>query len=155
MEIRFAAASHVTGILELLKQVGQVHHEGRPDLFRSGAQKYSASGVLALLNDSQTPIFVAEENGTVLGYCFCRIREIRQDPVMADRTELYIDDLCVRDTCRRQGIAAALFEAVKSYAKNRRCQEITLNVWAFNEEALAFYQKMGLRPQKIGLEVKL
>lgn len=155
MEIRFATAADVTGILELLRQVGQVHHAGRPDLFRAGAQKYSASGVLALLNNSHTPIFVAAEEGEVKGYCFCQIKEVSQDPVMTDRVELYIDDLCVRENCRRQGIATALFEAVKGYARGRRCDEITLNVWACNQEALTFYQKLGMTTQKIGLEVKL
>ena len=155
MEIRFATAADVTGILELLRQVGQVHHAGRPDLFRAGAQKYSASGVLALLNNSHTPIFVAAEEGEVKGYCFCQIKEVSQDPVMTDRVELYIDDLCVRENCRRQGIATALFEVVKGYARGRRCDEITLNVWACNQEALAFYQKLGMTTQKIGLEVKL
>ena len=58
MEIRFAEAKDVTGILALLKQVGQVHHEGRPDIFRKGAQKYGASQVLAMLNSSSTPILL-------------------------------------------------------------------------------------------------
>ena len=40
MEIRFAEPRDVTGILHLLRQVGQVHHQGRPDIFRAGAQKY-------------------------------------------------------------------------------------------------------------------
>ena len=104
MEIRFATAADVTGILELLRQVGQVHHAGRPDLFRAGAQKYSASGVLALLNNSHTPIFVATEAGEVRGYCFCQIKEVSQDPVMTDRVELYIDDLCVRES-KRSGMS--------------------------------------------------
>ena len=38
MEIRFAKPSDVPAILDLLRQVGQVHHEGRPDIFRLGAQ---------------------------------------------------------------------------------------------------------------------
>ena len=36
MEIRFAQASDIPGMLELLQQVGEVHHQIRPDLFRSG-----------------------------------------------------------------------------------------------------------------------
>ena len=43
MEIRFAKAQDVPGMIKLLQQVGKVHHEGRPDLFRSNAQKYSPS----------------------------------------------------------------------------------------------------------------
>ena len=38
MEIRLANNSDIPGMIELLKQVGQVHHEIRPDLFREGAR---------------------------------------------------------------------------------------------------------------------
>ena len=49
MDIRFAIKEDIPGILELLRQVGRVHHEGRPDLFRNNAQKYDADQVLAML----------------------------------------------------------------------------------------------------------
>ena len=39
MEIRLAKTEDIPGLLELLRQVGQVHHELRPDIFRDGAQK--------------------------------------------------------------------------------------------------------------------
>ena len=63
MEIRFAQPQDVGGILKLLKQVGRVHHLGRPDIFRSNAQKYGASQVIAMLDSAKTPIFVAVEAG--------------------------------------------------------------------------------------------
>jgi hypothetical protein len=61
MDIRFARIEDIPGILSLLRQVGQVHHEGRPDIFRAGAQKYGASQVIALLDKPGTAIFVAAE----------------------------------------------------------------------------------------------
>ena len=155
MEIRFAEAKDVTGILALLKQVGQVHHQGRPDIFRKGAQKYGASQVLAMLNSSATPIFVAVEKDTVVGYCFCQVKIYEHDPVIADHTEIYIDDLCVDENCRHQGLGKKLYQEVCRYAKMRRADTITLNVWCCNEGAMAFYQKLGLQPQKIGMEIKL
>ena len=152
MEIRFAEKQDVGGILTLLKQVGTVHHEGRPDLFRSGAQKYGASQVLAMLGSIESPIFVAVEDGQVLGYCFCQMQRHPQDPVLCDVLSLYIDDLCVDENCRGKGVGKALYEAVCRYAKMRKCYNITLNVWACNESAMKFYQAMGLVPQKIGME---
>ena len=155
MDIRFAEKQDVGGILSLLKQVGAVHHEGRPDLFRSGAQKYSASQVLAMLNSIENPIFVAVEEDQVLGYCFCQMHSHPQDSVLCDVLSLYIDDLCVDETCRGKGVGKALYEAVCRYAKMRKCYNITLNVWACNSSAMAFYEKMGLKPHKIGLETIL
>lgn len=155
MDIRFAEKQDVAGILALLKQVGAVHHEGRPDLFRTGAQKYGASQVLAMLESKDSPIFVAVEEGKVLGYCFCQMQSHPQDPVLCDVLSLYIDDLCVDENCRKKGVGKALYEAVCRYAKMRKCYNITLNVWACNASAMAFYEKMGLKPQKIGLETIL
>ena len=62
-----AEEKHIPGMIELLKQVGQVHHVGRPDLFRAGAQKYHEADLQALLQDASRPIFIAEEDGKVLG----------------------------------------------------------------------------------------
>ena len=111
MEVRFARGEDIPGIIKLLQQVGRVHHEGRPDLFRSDCQKYSPSQVLGMLNIPATPIFVAVEDEQVLGYGFCMIKEYEHDPVIADHRELYIDDLCVDEAHRGQRIGKALYEA--------------------------------------------
>jgi len=155
MEIRFAAPQDVPGILSLLRQVGQVHHEGRPDIFRAGAQKYGASQVLGMLDRSATPIFVAVEDGKVLGYGFCQMKTYQNDPVIADHTELYIDDLCVDESTRGTGVGKAIYQEIVRYAKMRRCSSITLNVWSCNQSAMAFYEKLGLKPQKVGMEMLL
>ena len=155
MEIRFAATQDVPGILSLLRQVGQVHHEGRPDIFRAGAQKYGASQVLGMLDKAASPIFVAVEDSKVLGYGFCQIKKFEQDPVIADHTELYIDDLCVDESTRGKGVGKAIYQEICRYAKMRGCSAITLNVWRCNESAMAFYEKLGLKPQKIGMEMLL
>ncbi len=152
MEIRFAEIQDVPGIINLLKQVGQVHHEGRPDIFRSDCQKYSPSQVMAMLNVPATPIFVAAEGEQVLGYCFCQVKSYAQDPVMTEHSTLYIDDLCVDENTRGKGVGTALYETVCEYARARRCGSITLNVWCCNEKAMKFYEHLGLVPQKIGME---
>ena len=155
MEIRFARPEDVPGILNLLKQVGRVHHEGRPDIFRSNAQKYGASQVLAMLDSSKTPIFVAAEEDKVLGYGFCILKDHKDDPVIADHLELYIDDLCVDENCRGQGIGKAIYQDILRYAKMRKCYNVTLNVWSCNESAMKFYESLGLKPQKVGMETLL
>ena len=155
MEIRFAQAKDVTGILNLLRQVGKVHHDGRPDIFRTGAQKYGASQILAMLDSPKTPIFVAVEDEKVVGYGFCQVKVYDRDPVIADHTEIYIDDLCVDENCRGQGIGKKIYAEILRYAKMRRAYNVTLNVWCCNENAMAFYEKLGLKPQKIGMETIL
>lgn len=155
MDIRFAEPRDVAGILKLLKQVGRVHHLGRPDIFRANAQKYGASQVIAMLESTTTPIFVAAEGDEVLGYGFCIIKEHEKDPVIADHRELYIDDLCVEENCRGKHVGKSIYEAILRYAKMRKCYNVTLNVWSCNESAMRFYQAMGMQPQKVGMETIL
>ena len=155
MEIRFAENKDVLQILKLLRQVGKVHHDGRPDLFRANAQKYGASQVIGMLDSETMPILVAVEGEQLLGYCFCIVQAHTKDPVFEDHTSLYIDDLCVDETLRGTGVGKALYQAAVEYAKKRKCYNITLNVWTGNPAAVGFYEKLGLTPQKIGMEMIL
>lgn len=155
MEIRLATVNEIPGMIGLLQQVGEVHHQIRPDLFRSGAQKYSESDLAQLLQDETRPIFGAVDNGRLLGYCFCIIEEVKDNPVLCDTQTLYIDDLCVDEACRGQGIATRLYDAVSSYAKSIGCASVTLNVWCGNDNAMRFYESRGMKPRKIYMEAQL
>lgn len=155
MTIRFACDRDIPGMIDLLQQVGAVHHQIRPDLFRAGAQKYDEAALNALLTDPNRPILAAEIEGKLVGYAFCILQVTENDPVLCDRKVLYIDDLCVEETLRGQGIAGALYERVLEYARELGCDAVTLNVWCGNENAMKFYEKCGLKPQKIGMETIL
>ena len=154
MNIVMAEKKHIPGMLALLRQVGQVHHVGRPDLFRDGAIKYNAEELEAILQDPNAPIFIAEEED-VLGYCFCQVQIVEENPCILGRKELYIDDLCVDEKARGKHIGTALYDAVVKLAKETGCYNLTLNVWSCNPSAMAFYQSRGLVPQKIGMEMIL
>ena len=155
MTIVRAENRHIPELIRLLYQVGGVHHDIRPDLFRSGAIKYTEADLEALLAEESSPVFVAEEGGSVLGYCFCQLREYRGSTVLTDRKEIYIDDLCVEEACRGRGIARALYGYVTDWAKEIGCTYVTLNVWQGNENAMKFYEKMGMRQRSITMETKL
>lgn len=152
MEIRFAEVRDIPGLIELLRQVGQVHHGLRPDLFRAGAQKYDEAALCRLLEDPNRPILVAVRQGHVDGYAFCIVQTVQGDPALQDRKSLYIDDLCVDADVRGKGAAMALYQRVCAYARELGCDAVTLNVWCGNDRAMAFYEKCGLKPQKIGME---
>ena len=155
MTIRFADTRDVPGMIELLKQVGQVHHDIRPDIFRCGAQKYDEAALEALLKDPDRPILAAVEGEKLLGYCFCIVETTEADPVLMDDRTLYIDDLCVDETCRGQHVGKVLYEHACDYARQIGCRTVTLNVWCGNDSAMAFYQKRGMKPRKIYMEAVL
>ena len=152
MTIRFACENDIPQMLDLLLQVGEVHHQIRPDLFRAGAQKYDEAALKRLLKTSDRPILAAEEDGKMVGYAFCILQVTKDDPVLCDRRVLYIDDLCVDESHRGRGIAGALYHRALELARELSCDAVTLNVWWGNDNALRFYENCGLQRQKIGME---
>ena len=152
-EIRRAAIKDIPGILDLLVQVDMVHHNGRPDLFKGPATKYNADQLAGIIADDETPVFVCvDENGRVLGHAFCIHKQILNDNVLTDIKTLYIDDICVDEAARRRHIGEDLYNHVIAYAREKGCYNVTLNVWSCNPSAQAFYEKMGMLPQKVGME---
>lgn len=153
MIIRKAGLQDLEGLNRLLDQVGEVHHLGRPDLFKAGAHKYHHKELIHLLQDPDYTIFCAvDEQDYLLGYAFCIRQQHQNHPVLTDIKTLYIDDLCIDETCRGQHIGKRLYEHVLSYAKAHDFYNVTLNVWGFNESAMRFYESCGLQIQKIGME---
>ena len=152
MTIRFACENDIPQMLDLLLQVGEVHHQIRPDLFRAGAQKYDEAALKRLLKNPDRPILAAEVDGKMVGYAFCILQITKDDPVLCDRKVLYIDDLCVDENHRGRGIAGALYHRALELARELSCDAVTLNVWWGNDNALRFYENCGLQKQKIGME---
>lgn len=153
LTIRRATAADIAAIDMLLRQVLEVHHAGRPDLFKGGTKKYTDEQLRAILANENTPVFVAHQpDGPVLGYAFCVFQRHPHDNILTDITTLYIDDLCVDESARGQHIGAALYWHVLDFAKESGCYNVTLNVWSCNPDAQAFYDRMGMMPYRIGME---
>ena len=141
MKIRIANKTDIPDLLRLLRQILQVHHEGRPDLFKPQSEKYSEYDLQNMLNDQKKPIFVAEDGGCVVGYIFCVLHRLENNSVMTDILTLYIDDLCVDEAVRGKGVGTMLLDYAKQFAREQGCYNLTLNVWALNENAMHFYEK--------------
>lgn len=152
--IRTADKFDIKRIIELLHQVNMVHYEKRPDMFKPHTTKYDEQELATMLNDEKKPIFVYDD-GTVLGYAFCQITEVKDHLLLQDIKTLYIDDICVDESARGKHIGKALYEFVRDYALSMGCYNITLNVWEGNDPALSFYMNMGMKVQKTTMEVIL
>ena len=74
---------------------------------------------------------------------------------MLERDYLDIDEFCVDEACRRQGIASAMIAFIRDYAEKEGFDRIELNMWEFNQDALAFYQKAGFQTYRRYMEMKL
>ena len=145
MYIRKAKQEDIPRILELLSQIALLHHNGRPDLFRIET-KYNAEELEEMLPDESRPIFIAAgENDEVLGYGFCVDQKKRESNSPEGVRTLYIDDICVDESCRGQHIGTAIYKAIVAYAKEHHFHNITLHVWDINPEGEKFYKALGMK----------
>ncbi|MBD5142370.1 MAG: GNAT family N-acetyltransferase [Ruminococcus sp.] len=156
MHIRKATEKDIPDINRLLHQVLTIHHEGRPDLFKQNCKKYTESELKTILQDNQKPVFLAiDRAGNTLGYAFCVLETYHNDNIQTDRKELYIDDLCIESFMRGKHVGKNLYQYILDFAKEIGCYRVILNVWTCNPNAEAFYQAMGMKPYKTGMEVIL
>lgn len=152
MIIRRAVEADIPVIDKLLYQVHKIHSDIRPDLFNKGTKKYTDEELRSIIADELTPVFVAEKDGMVLGYAFCIHQQHINNNNLTDIRTLYIDDLCVDEASRGMHVGRALYDHVVSYARENGYYNVTLNVWAGNDSAMRFYESVGLKVQKVGME---
>lgn len=149
MNIRRASEKDIDSLIKLLQEVLEIHANIRPDIFISGTTKYTRSDLLEKLVNDEEPIYVAvDENDEVMGYAFCALKQQPFSTNMVPFKSLYIDDLCVDSKCRGKHIGEQLFEYVKAEAKRLGCYEVTLAVWAGNDGAERFYDRIGFKTKE-------
>ena len=153
IEIRRAEKKDIARISELLSQVLEIHAVLRPDIFISGTTKYTKEELCGIILNDEAPVFVADDDGNVVGYAFCVMKRQPFSTNMKDFKSVYIDDLCVDKNCRGKHIGSQLFDYVMDFAKKSGCYDVTLNVWEGNDSARSFYEKKGMFVKETQMEI--
>lgn len=151
--IRKAEKKDAPRIAQLLETIAELHHQGRPDIYAGGGAKYDIGAVESKIADENEIIFVAvNEDDFVLGYTMSKIFTTKDEGIVIGHKKMYIDDVCVDSNYRQYGIGRKLMETTKQKAVDEKCHICELNVWAFNEGAVKFYESCGMTKQRIYME---
>ncbi len=144
MQIRFAVDSDLPGINALRKQVNDLHVAGKPDVFKSGFSDELRDYIHVIRKDPEQRIVVAEdESGILCGFAVLHHINRPENPFMYERDFLDIDEFGVDEAYRRRGIATAMIAFIRKFAVENDFHRIELNMWEFNQDALAFYEASG------------
>ena len=155
-QIRNAVPEDCQRIRPLQKEIAQLHHEGRPDLFKTEARYFSEEDFLHRLQNENHTVLIAEgKDGQVVGYAFAWVKRIRSHSTYVDFDCFYIDDICVLKAYQGRGIGRQLFTCCKEKAKTLKCKNIDLSVYDFNSSAIAFYNACGMQAYIHRMELKL
>ncbi|MGN0907011.1 MAG: GNAT family N-acetyltransferase [Bullifex sp.] len=146
MTIRFAEEKDLGKVNELRRQVNDLHTEGRPDIFRPGFPDELRACIKG------KTVIVAESGDAVVGFAVITPAHRKETPFQYARDFLEIDELGVDSARKRKGVATEILKFIESYAKENGISGIELNMWEFNQEALAFYEASGFRTYRRYLE---
>lgn len=143
-------------IRPLQKEIADLHHKGRPDLFKTEARYFTREAFAERLNDPNHTIYIAEaDHDEVVGYAFAWMISYRNHATYIDHDCFYIDDICVLNSYQRNGIGKRLFECCKEKAKEKNCKRLELGVWEFNKDAIAFYESCKMTERVRRMEYRL
>ena len=153
MKIRFAEENELNRINELRRQVNDLHVAGKPEVFKPGFSQELQDYIRMIWDDPDKEIVVAELDGVICGFAVMHHINKPENPFMFERDYLDVDEFGVDDAYRRHGVATAMIDFIRDYAVKNGFHRIELNMWEFNEDALAFYEAAGFSTYRRYMEM--
>ena len=136
----------------LALQVHAMHVAWRPDIYEMVEELYSEDRFLDAVGKRE--LYVAKVNGVIVGYLSVKIRNYDW-PGVVRRKVMVVDEICVEESCRNQGIGQQMMLELRALARAFGCNDLQLSVDPHNDEAVGFYQKCGFTIKSIGMQRKI
>ena len=155
MEIRKLIESDYDMVIELYKELDEMHVQGRPDYFvhRDKDKIYPKDAYIHNLSYPVGLELGAFDGEQLVGVVCATLWE--ESGMVKDVKTVCLDNIYVLPTYRRKGVATKLFAEVELWAKEQGAIRLDLWTWDFNKNAIAMYQAMGMTPQRYVFEKKL
>ena len=145
IKIEEADKQHYIEVNRLVRQGHDDHVKGDDTVFRHVESVMPIEYYMDLLEQEQSTVLIAREKSKIVGYAVISIEVSPDFPSLVPRRFAYIHDFGVDHAEKRKGIGSMLLEACLNWAKGMRVDKVELNVWEFNEEAIAFYNKHSMK----------
>ena len=150
--LQLARPEDLSAIEDLAQQVHKLHVRWRPDIYEITAQLWPQERFDEAV--AQRQLFTAKHEESVVGYVLVKIRNYEMAGHVSRRV-LLVDEICVEESLRGQGIGTEMMADVRAIANAYGCTDLQLGVYPQNDEALAFYQKCGFRIRSIDMQMKV
>lgn len=153
ISIRYAQMEDLPRVNELREMVNDVHVNGRPEIFRPGFCDELKEHVFSLIEREDADVLVAIAEDQIVGFASVEYVEKPLSPYTLARRYYHIEEFGVDPAYRRLGVASALIEFIRGEAARKGFNRIELDMWTFNESALAFYQAAGFKTYRRYMEL--
>ena len=154
MELREAKRNDIEEVSKILLEVADLHEKERPDIFKPKTLEEIKKDVSKSLIDKNSKVIVYEEE-KILGAIIYKTKMIENNKNLRNAKNLWVDEIGVKEGYKKHGIGKKLMSYAKEEAKKGNYNRLELNCWSFNENAIEFYKKIGMKEQRINLEFKI
>ena len=156
MQIREGKIDDIEQIVVILEQIAKMHYNNRPEIFKEKTKNEIKKNAIEMLNDEDRKVIVAiDEELKIYGLIVYRIKEVKGHINLNDSKVLWVEELGVDERYRKNGIGKMLMNKVEEDAKKLDCKRIELNCWNFNENAIGFYERFGMKTQRRIMEKEI
>jgi GNAT superfamily N-acetyltransferase len=102
-------------------------------------------------------VYLAEVDGTAVGYVFGRVREQSAKNLVYVVPSVLglVVDLYVAASHRATGVGSLLLERIEADLRDRGCDHLWIDVFAPNTVAAEFYARRGYAAREVGMIKKL
>ena len=152
MNIRKMEQKDYVQVKVLQTQIHNKHIAARPDIYLSGVETMGVEYFDSLINDDNGLNFVVEDGDKIVGCVLANYKPASKVPIIKTRKVIYIDSIVVDSAHQHQGIGKQLFLHLEKIAKANNVDSIELNVLAFNDSAIKFYESLGMNTQSYKFE---
>ena len=155
LDIRAAGIDDRDVLAGLNMEVQRLHFANRPDVFKPACLDGIAGWLAQLLMNPAASLWMAEDDGVAVGYAVVMVRNTPENPFCVARTWWELDQIGVSAGHRRVGVCRALVRKVLSEARKQKVGEVELNSWAFNQDALEAFRRLGFVAKTTRYELRV
>jgi GNAT superfamily N-acetyltransferase len=134
--VRKATINDLECIYQLVKELAI--YEKEEDAVKASLDDYKKA-----FNENLIGAHVADSNGSIIGMALYYMTFSTWKGHM-----LYLEDFCVTEKFRSEGVGQKLFDSYLNEAKARGCKMVKWEVLDWNEKAVKFYERNGATIEK-------
>lgn len=150
--LQLALRTDRAAVNELARQIHALHVSWRPDIYAPVEESFSEERFGECVANRE--LYVAKVGGQVAGYVRLVVKD-EDRPGHVHRRLMLLEEICVHELCRGQGIGTQMMQDVNALARAFGCAALRLGVYPQNDAAVGFYQKCGFAIRSISMDKNL
>jgi len=153
ISIRDYRADDFENAAALFVELDELHLKNRSEIKPEVVDpEYRAVFMKQELIKPESIMLVAEISNQIVGFAAGSIKHLVNHMVVKDCTYGVINDLVVKKEFQNSGIGKMMIDEMENRLKEKGASYIELKVYAFNNDAINFYEKLGFKKKLVVYE---